>query len=190
MRPRALPSLRRPPTPARGFTLVEAVAAMVVLSVAAGSSALLMATSSRAYADAAAGARLSAEASVALARIVAEITATGRDPAIQTVSVPAFTAMTTTSVTWPDGRRVSLVGSSIMLRGADGEDRLLLADASLDLRAFNEANAPLAASLSGAEAGQIQRIQITITAVRNGVAQSLRTRAFLRCTALTPGVTP
>jgi hypothetical protein len=55
------------------------------------------------------------------------------------------------------------------------------------VQTYDESNATLAASLSGSGCDPIRRVQLTLTAQRHGVTQSLRTKLFIRETMVGAG---
>ena len=68
-----------------------------------------------------------------------------------------------------------------MITEAGGTARPVLNDVTaFTVTCYNESNAALAASLSGAATQPIRRIQIQVTVSRQGVTESLRARAFVR----------
>ena len=72
---------------------------------------------------------------------------------------------------------------NVMLVEDGGAAAVLLSDvSSLAVQTYDESNAALAASLSGAACDDIRRVAVAITIERSGVTETLRTKLFLRCT--------
>lgn len=181
-------------TTRRAFTLIETIATIVVLAVLGSSASMILLTSTDGYIDAASQGQLSAEASVSLDRIVRELRSIPLDSPAGGLA-PDIDTVTVNSITWKDGDgdacSLTLSGTDLML-AVDGQAAAVLQGdvATLSVATFDESNAALAGSLSGATCDAIRRIELTMTLQRSGVAETLRTRLFLRCTMVGAEVGP
>jgi hypothetical protein len=64
-----------------------------------------------------------------------------------------------------------------------GAAALLLSDVTAcTITAFDQDNTQLGASLSGAGCDPIRRVSVSVTVQRNGISETLRTRAYIRST--------
>lgn len=167
----------------RAFTLVELLCAVTALGVVGVSVATLVLRGADAFARTAAAARSTQDASIALERIDRELRALPTPPA--TPGAPDISALSPTSLTFAGGRVLALSGTALQLTEPAGAPAVLLEGVTaFTLAAFDQNNAPLPASLSGAATASIRRLAITITCQRAGQSQTLRTRVFLRATAV------
>jgi prepilin-type N-terminal cleavage/methylation domain-containing protein len=173
---------RCPDRQRRGFTLVELIATIVILSVLGSVASSFLLTAINAYTSSSIRAQLHGEASVAMERMVREFrkipkntSASGNAPLVNTV--------TSNSITWNGTSTLSMSGTQLMFADAGATARALLNDVtSFSVQAYDESNSALATSLSGSACDSIRRIQVTITMQRYGVTETLRTRTFIRCT--------
>jgi prepilin-type N-terminal cleavage/methylation domain-containing protein len=173
----------RHPRPRAGFTLVEAIAAMAVLGLLGGLSGSLLARAVEAYRGVAVQSSLHADLAAALDRAdraLREIPSPAGD------GVPGISGVTASGIEWDDGAgdaSLSLVGGALMLAtGGDAPTAILEGVAEFSVQCYDESNAAMAASLSGAACEPIRRVQVTITASRGDATDTIRTRVFLRCT--------
>lgn len=169
--------------PRRGFTLMELIAAIVIISTLGGLSGSILFQGIEGYRGVAVRMELHADVASAMDRIdraLREI------PSLNGDSLPSIKGVSSTSIDWdqPNGAAKLLLDSgSIMLgyQGSDGEP-LISGVTAFSLRCFNESNAALAATLNGSAAADVRRIEVTLTASREGLTDTLRTRVYLRCT--------
>lgn len=165
-----------------GFTLVELIVAMVVLTALATVASGLVLTMADSYYDVATTAQLHAELSVAMDRAVRELRQIPFDADAGGVAAD-IDAVTATSITWDDDYSLTLVGDNLMLTIDGGAAAVLMADVTtFEVQTYDESNAALAATLNGAACDAIRRIRLTLTAQRYGVSDTLRTRVFVRST--------
>ena len=83
---------------------------------------------------------------------------------------------------------ITLSGSNIVLTGAAAATQNLASNVTVfTIQTYDESNAALPASPSGAQIDTIRRIQITMTASTGGMTETLRTKFFVRCMALGTG---
>lgn len=167
---------------ARGFTMVEAIATLTVLGVLASVSVNLIYTATTSYRDAATRAQLSDEVSVAMDRIARRLTSIERDTSAAVVA-PQISSVTPTSIAWNSNYSLTLSGAQLQLVENGGVARTLLDDVtSFSVSAFDESNAALAGTLSGAATQAIRRIRVQVTVQRLGISETTRTKLFIRAT--------
>ena len=171
-------------SPRRGFTLVEAIAALGIISAIGSVSSMLIFTAVSSYQDASMHATLQSEASGALERVFRELCGVNRD-ASAAVLAPQISTVAATSITWNTNTTLSLTGSNLSLSESGGPSIPILRNVtSLVISAYDESNALLATPLNGAATQPIRRIQIQVSVSRSGAAETLRMRMFLRCTMI------
>lgn len=166
----------------RGFTLVEAIATIVILAIIGSIASVIILTAVDGYVDAATTAQLHIEASTAMDRIVRELRRVGLDGGAVGVA-PDINDVTPTSITWGANGELSLTGNKLQLTTSGPPLGDLLEDVSaFTIQTYDEDNATLAATLTGAACDPIRRIELGLTLQRSGVSTSLRTRLFVRST--------
>jgi prepilin-type N-terminal cleavage/methylation domain-containing protein len=170
----------------RGFTLIEAIATIVVLGVIGSGTSLILLGSVEGYLDGTAAAQLHAESSIALDRMMREIRKIELDDGASGIA-PDIDNMSATAIYWTDSDddaySLYRTGSSVMLAVDGGGAAKLLGDVtSFSVRAYDESNNALPLSISGTECDPIRRISIVFTVQRDGISQTLRSRVFLRST--------
>lgn len=166
----------------RGFTLVEAIAAITIIATLGSISSTLIFTAVTSYRDATTRAAIHCEISAAYDRLFRELCGVSRDTSA-TVVAPRISSLTVTSVSWNSNCTLTLTGNQLTLAMNGGSARVILNHVtSFSITAYNESNTALAASLSGTATQAIRRIQIQVTVSRNGVSETLRSKLFLRCT--------
>jgi len=173
------------PTRRRGFTLVEAIATIVVLAVVMGVSSRLIYAGADAYTAGSVRAELHSQLCAAMDRVVSELREVRATPSSSPVT-PNISSVSATSIAWtgPDGtaRTVALSGSSLNLTvGAASATALAVGLTGFTVACYDESNAALGASLSGASTAPIRRVELTVQGSAGGVSETLRTRVFLRC---------
>jgi hypothetical protein len=165
--------------PRRAFTLVETITTITILATVVVLSSKIIYSAVDSYGAAATRAELHGRLSVALDRVctaLREIPLKGSLPA-----APNITSISATSITWNTNYTLTLTGTSLMLTEAGGTARTLLDNvSSLALQSYDQSNAALGATLSGAGCDPIRRIQITLAVQKSGITETLRTRVFLR----------
>jgi prepilin-type N-terminal cleavage/methylation domain-containing protein len=167
----------------RGFTLVEAIATITVLSVVASVSSGVVLQAADGYMEVATRAQIHAEASIAMDRIMRELRKVPLDSGAAGIA-PNIDQIFPTYMDWggnTDG--LSMSGTDLQLKVNSGANETLLTDVtSFELRPYNESNAFIGPSLSGTGCDPIRRIEVNITVTRYGVATTLRSRMYLRAT--------
>jgi len=182
MTSRARPSRRNPPAsaPAHAFTLFEAIATITIVAVVMAATSRIVFTATDGYASAVTRAELSNAASAALERITTELRNIPLRPAVDPAE-PDIDTVTATSMAWSGSSSLSLSGTTLRLTSAGTTSTLLEDVSSLTIRACDQSNTALAASLSGSACSAVRRVEITLTLGKGGVSETLRTRIFLRC---------
>lgn len=170
----------------RGFTVIEAIATIVVLAVLGSITSLLILNAVDGYSDTATSAQLHGEASIALDRAVRELRRIELDSGASGIA-PNIDTVTATSITWSDSGAdsysLSLSGADLMLAVDGGAAAVLLADATaFSVATYDESNTALAASLTGVACDPIRRVALEVTLQRHGVSETLRTKLFIRST--------
>jgi prepilin-type N-terminal cleavage/methylation domain-containing protein len=164
----------------RGFTLVEAVATMTILSIIAVVASRMVFTASNAFANAAARAELAASASAAMERMTQELRDIGLRPST-TPAEPNLDSVTASSIAWAGDHSLGFSGGSLTLSTGGTARTLAESVSAFTVQAYDQDNAALATSLSGDACDAVRRIQVTLTLTKGGVSETLRTKVFLRC---------
>ena len=163
-----------------GFTLVEMMAAMTIVAAVGSVPSAVIYSAIRSYQEASTRAVLHADAATALDDAFRLLSSISRDTSAAVVA-PAISSLTATSVTWNTNFSLSLSGTQLMFSEAGATARPLLNNiSSLTISAYDESNAALAATLSGASPQPIRRLQLQVTVTRNGISETLRMRVFIR----------
>jgi len=171
---------RTPHRPRTAFTLVETIAAMVVVSVTGILTSGIIFTAIHSYRDASTRAQLHNECSSAFDRISKLLWSIPRDSSAPVVA-PLISSVTATSISWNNNWSLSLSGSQLMFTENGGTARPILENVtSFSIACFDESNTAMAASLSGAATQGIRRIQIQVTVSRQGISETLRARSYIR----------
>ena len=167
---------------ARAFTLVETIAALVVIGTIGSVSSGLIYSAVDSYRTASTTAQLHSDCSGALDRLSKALWSIPRDSTASVVA-PQISSVTATSIAWSGNWSLSLSGTQLLLTEPGGTAQPIHENVtSFSLACFDENNSALAANLSGSATQAIRRIQVNVTVSRQGVTQSLRTRAFIRST--------
>jgi hypothetical protein len=162
------------------------MAAVAVLGILASiSSHLLVETVGRCL-DATTSAQLHAELSVAMDRITRELRRIDLDAGAGGVA-PDVVSVEADSIGWEDidgdDYELALNAGTLTLQVNGGAAALLLSDVTAcTITAFDQDNTQLGASLSGAGCDPIRRVSVSVTVQRNGISETLRTRAYIRST--------
>jgi prepilin-type N-terminal cleavage/methylation domain-containing protein len=164
----------------RGFTLVEAVAAMSIIAALGSVGSAFIYSGISSARNAYASLQLHEEASSALERIVRELRRIPLDGSAGTIA-PTISAVTATSISYGTNSSLTLNGGSIVYVDSGTPAATLLSGVtSFDIQCSDESNTPMNASLSGSACYPIRRIQVTITCARDGISETVRTRVFIR----------
>ncbi len=165
----------------RGFTLIEAIASIVVLAIVSSTSSSVIWAAVQSYQHGAETARLQSEASIAMERMTREL----RAVPLNATSAPDISSITSSSITWDNSTRVlSLTGTDLVLT-VSSVDSVLLSDViSFSVQAYNAANTAMAPTLNGSACDPIRRVSLQIDVARGEASSSVRTKVFLRCMML------
>jgi len=176
---------RSRPSRRAAFTLTEAIASMVIVSIVGLTSSQLLLNASRGVADASDHLEMQADLSAALHRAVQAIRGIGRASA--SAPAPDILSLTPTEMRWPNGA-VRLDGSTLVLdTGVATSEALMEGVTELRIEAFDGEGGALAATVDADAAADVRFVRITITASRAGQTARLATGVFIRSTAETFG---
>ena len=173
-----------PPTPLRrrGFTIVESIAVMSVLAVIGSISSALIYTGVTSYRDASTLGQIHEEEATAMARLAVELRKIPLSSSAGTMA-PLISSVTAASMAWNTNYSLTLTGSQLLLVEAGGASSVLLDNVTaFSITCYDESNAAMAASLSGAACYPIRRIAVSFTVSRQGTTDTLRTKFFIRST--------
>lgn len=167
---------------ARGFSLIEVLAVIVILGIIGGISSSLILTNVASFTESSGRIQLHGEASVTLDRIVREFREIDPDPDTGPPH-PDISQAGSTYLRWSGTHSLRLNGETLLLN-TDGvhEDALCESVSELALDFFDESNQSLlvAHAVPGAELQDIQRIAIRLSVTRQGMTETLTTRVFIR----------
>ena len=175
-----------------GFTLIEAMATITVLSILGSMASFLIVDAVDGYVEAATSSQLHAELAIALDRLTREIrkidndeTAGPTDPDIDSVTQ----AGTEDAMTWTDSLdqtySLSKTGSNLMLAVESGAAAVLLSDVTaFAISIYDQDNTQLVGDKGAGhpDLDLIRRVLLDVTLSRHNVTESLRTRVFIRST--------
>ncbi len=171
------------PTRLRAFTLVEAITTIAIVGVVGSIAVTLVRTAIDVYEDSAIRADLSTQLSTAMERVATELRTIGPSSASGSVG-PDISALTSTSITFNSGaaaRTITRTGSNLLLTGGAASNIPLAQNVStFTLQGYDKSNVALPASPSAGQIATLRRIEITLTATRGTVSETLRTRVFIR----------
>lgn len=158
-----------------GFTLVEAIATIVVLGVLGSIAASILFTVSEGYLKASATAQMHNEASSAMERMVRELrnipsTSAG-------VSIDAVQA---SSITWSGTSGFSRSGSQLRFSHAGANYVLANNCTAFQIQTFDHNGNALPAAMNAAQAEHVRRIVLTITLEQNGLSHTVRSGVYVR----------
>lgn len=166
---------------ARGFALVEAISAMVILGTIASVTAGIIWRGAESYQSVATDTELFGELAAAMDRVertLRELPGKGGAKA-------NLNGVAASSVQWTSGATacsVSLVGDQLLMTSDSSGSMVLLAGVTdLAIQTYDASNGALTGPLSGAALDAVQRISVSITIARNGRSATLRSKVFLRC---------
>lgn len=166
-----------------GFTIVEAIATMVVLGTIAAATSGLVLRAAEAYQGAATDGEVYGDLAAAMDRIERELRAIpGKGGGAANLN-----GVTPASISWSNGGAacsLSVSGDSLLLvSDSSGAMTLLKGVAALEVQTFDESNAALPGTISGNGLDSVRRVSVRVTAVRNGRSATLRSKVFFRCCA-------
>lgn len=180
---------RRRRGPARGFTLIEALASIVILSTLGSGVAAVMLRAAESFSAASVDARVHSQLSASMAaidRVLREV------PLRSDGLGPDLTQVTSSGLQWSTAggaASLALVSGQLMLDPGSGSAAPLMSVVTtLSVQAFDENNGQLTGSLGGSAVYPVRRLLVSVTASEDGREQSLRCKVFLRC--MIQGATP
>ncbi len=163
-----------------GFTLVEALTAIVIVATLLVIASNVIFAGVDAYAATATRARVTAEMSSAMERASVALRDIPMDTG-QATAKPLIQSVTASSITWSTTSTLALTsGSLVLTTAADGAATLQTNVTGFTIVAYDQSGAALTLPLSGTACHAVQRLEISLTVARTGVTQTLRTRVFLR----------
>jgi len=171
-----------------GFSIVEMIGAMVIVSLAAVTAVAVAARATADLRDASVVWALHQDAAAALDRISIELRSITKDA----VSLgPTIASLTSSQITLSSGLIIRFVDASgsmsgrIELASATGSSAVLLPDAaSMSFVPLDVSGAILALPrLTLLSNAGVRQIRITLSCARAGVTETLRTTVYLRCMA-------
>jgi prepilin-type N-terminal cleavage/methylation domain-containing protein len=181
------------PARRRAFTLIESMATVAVLATLGSIASFVLLDALGDYAKSVTSAQLHAEVSIALDRAMREIRMIDLDGGAASQPAPNITDINAAgdTIQWTDDASAAYSlaksGSDLMLEVAGGGADILLSDVTaFSVQAYDDDNAVLANPLTGAGCDDIRRVELTITAARDGVSESQRSRVFI-CSTMSGG---
>lgn len=158
------------------------LATMAVVGALGSIAASILIASIGGLMDATTAAQLHTEMSIALDRIDRELRNIDLDTGASDIA-PDIDSVTASSIAWDGSSQLTLASGNLNLTLNGGSAVTIMRDVTaLSVRAYDEDNTPMASSLSGTGCDDIRRVQVEITATRDGVTEHLRTKVYLRCT--------
>ncbi len=174
-----------PPCVRRGFTMVEAIASIVVLSIIGTVASNMTLTMADSYFASSTRADLHAEASVTMDRIVREIRAIRLDASAAGTAAD-IDQTTASSIRWNEtsgASHLTLAGGNLLLSEDGGTAFVLQGDVTeFGVQVFDESNLSIGPALSGSACDPIRRVQMTLGLTRDGITETLRAKVFIRST--------
>ena len=160
------------------FTLIEAIATMVILSTLGIVSGGMVMSAMQSYSQGSVRAEIHNEASLAMERLVREIRSLPAKPD----GNPNISELHPSSMIWTGTTHSIALVNNQLLYTQSGTARVLLSDVTgFTLRAYGVQNTPLAPTLIGDACNDIRRISLTISVTRANSTNTIQTRVFLRC---------
>lgn len=171
------------PTSRRAFTLVEAIAAIALIGTLGGIAGAVLFQGIEGYRGVSLRAELHADLASAMDRVdraLRQVPALGGD------GIADLKSVTPTSIEWDEsdgGANITLDSDDLLLgyQGSGGAP-ILSGVTAFAVQCYDENNAALAGTLSGSALDAVRRVEVTLTAAREGITDTLRTRVYLRCT--------
>jgi prepilin-type N-terminal cleavage/methylation domain-containing protein len=168
----------------RGFTLVEAIAAMTIISALGSVTSALIYTAISSYRSSYTVAQLHEEISTALDRVSRRLRDVELNAAAPAGTIaPNISNVSASSISFSGSSSLTLSSGSISFVDAGAPAVTLLSNvSSFSVQCYDESNAAMGATLSAAACYPIRRIAVQITCQRDGVTETVRTRVFVRST--------
>jgi len=168
----------------RGFTLIEAIAAITIISTLGSVTSALIYTAISSYRSSYTVVQLHEEISTALDRVSRRLRDVELNASAPTGTIaPNISNVTASSISFSGTSSFTLSAGSISFVDAGASAVTLLSNVtSFSIKCYDESNAALGATLSAAGCYPVRRIQVQITCQRDGVSETVRTRVFVRST--------
>lgn len=169
---------------AGGFTLVEAIATIVILAAVITVCSRIVSSATKGYTDSVTRAELHSQLSSAMDRIITDLRQTRVGPGSTPVA-PDLQGATASSIGWTmvggGTRSVALSGSQVTLTTESVAATALAVNiTAFSVQCFDESNAALASTLNGSALNAVRRVRITLTGSSNGITETVRSKVFLR----------
>lgn len=183
---------RTPHAPRRrlGFTLIEVITAIVIMSIIAGIASRILFQAFGALNDASNRATLSAQLAAAMERVTNELHSVAI-VAASSPPTPDITACTATSISFNTptaARTLSLSGTNLLLSGSAKANSIIASNiSSFTIQTYDSSNTAISSTPSAAQIATIRRVQVTLVATNGGLTETLRTTVFVRSMALGSG---
>ncbi len=165
----------------RGFTLVEAIAALTIIAVLGSVSSRIVYSAISSVRDGSDRAQLHAEGCAAMETLLSAL----RDVSRTAAGGGNITSVTASSITYNTTQTVALSGTTLNFTDTaqSGTAQPMLRNvSSFAIQCYDQDGTALATSLSGSGIDPVRRVQITITLSKNGLSETIRSRVFLRNT--------
>ncbi len=172
-----------------GFSLVEVLAVIVILGLIGGVSSSLILTNVAVFTESSIRIQVHGEASMTLDRIVREMREINPDPNAGPPQ-PYITHARTDSLHWNGSCRLEYMDGAILLCTDAMNSDLLCQDVSefaLDYLDNSNRSLLVSGAVPQGDLSRIQRIAIRLSVCRQGMTESLTSRAFIRA-AMTGGM--
>lgn len=174
----------------RGFTLVEVITTLVIMSIIAGIASRILFQAFGALNSSSTRIDMHNQLASAMERICTELHTVGITPS-SSPATPYITACTATSLTFSNGtssRTIALSGSNVQVSGDAKANSIVATNVTtLTFQTYDGSNTALPASPSAGQIATIRRVQITITATTGGLTETLRTKMYVRSMSLGSG---
>ena len=167
----------------RGFTLIEALATIVILAALGSVASTVLLSSADGYFDASTRSQLHSEISMALDRAVRELRKIKLDSSAPGIA-PDINIYASIGLLWHTPRSLLVGFGGILYLQIDGGPlTVLLHDVTgFTVTAYDQSNNVIAAPQFNAGCDPIRRLELEVTVTRYGVSETLRTKVFLRST--------
>ncbi|MBX3356892.1 MAG: prepilin-type N-terminal cleavage/methylation domain-containing protein [Phycisphaeraceae bacterium] len=165
-----------------GYTLVEAIVAIVIVALLGSVASTMIFESIKGYRDAAVRGQIHQNVSAAADRLTRSLWSINRDTSASVVA-PAISSVAPSAMTFNSNWSLSLSGGQLLL-SENGQTATPLVHnvSAFSIQCYDESNNALGATLSGAATQGIRRIQMQITVTEHGLSETIRMKVYLRST--------
>lgn len=161
----------------RGFTLVEAISSIVVISIVGLVGSRLVLEVSKVMEGTARRAELSNSLNTVMERAMTELSSIDASSGVPTITSPSSSSITFTVN--GSSRTLSYSGTTVQFTGAAASAATLATDVTAFTLAYYDKNNAVIASPAAA-ISTIRSVQLTVTARKAWVSETLRSRVFIR----------